>query len=243
MSILRRLVQLVRGSANNSPDRTNDPRDALNDSYGRQLDMLAKVRRGVADVTTSRKRLEIQLTQLRQAADRLHSEAAQAVDGNHDDLAREILARRGVITAQIDDVTTQRDLLTVEEAKLTTTAMRLQAQVETFRTRKDTINATYTAAEAQTQIGETLSGISTEIGDADLALTHAQEATTRMQAHASALDELVVAGTLNEATTAGPAGIQASLDATAKAIGVESELAALKAERAAPAIDDTPAAG
>jgi hypothetical protein len=49
----------------------DDPREALDYSYQRQLEVLQKVRRGVADVATSRKRVELQVGQLEQVAARL----------------------------------------------------------------------------------------------------------------------------------------------------------------------------
>ena len=76
-----------------------------------------------------------------------------------DDLAREALARRAGVTAQLDDLDHQHASLQAEEDRLTLAAQRLQAQVEAFRTRKETVRATYTAAEAQTRIGEALAGV------------------------------------------------------------------------------------
>ncbi len=234
MSIARRLAQLFRVKANKALDRAEDPREVLDYSYERQMEMLTKVRRGVADVATSRKRLELQLTQLDQAAGRLQDQATQAVGIGRDDLAREALTRRTAVTAQIGDITTQRDALVAEEAKLTAAATRLQARVEAFRTRKETIKATYTAAEAQTRIGEAVSGISEEMGDVGLAVQRAEDKTAQMQARAGALDELLASGALDDATA--PAGgrddLQAALDAARGDGGVDAELAALKARTA-----------
>ncbi|MEV8514876.1 PspA/IM30 family protein [Dactylosporangium sp. NPDC051484] len=242
MSIARRLANLFRIKANKALDRAEDPREVLDYSYERQLEMLTKVRRGVADVATSRKRLDLQLTQLRQAGDRLRDQAAQAVDLGRDDLAREALTRRAAVTAQMGDITAQRDALIAEEAKLTTAATRLQARVEAFRTRKETIKATYTAAEAQTRVGEAVSGISEEMGDVGLAVQRAEDKTAQMQARAGAIDELLASGALQDATatTAGRDDLQAALDAAHGDQGVDRELMALKAGRSASAIGGRP---
>ncbi|MEV6931554.1 PspA/IM30 family protein [Dactylosporangium sp. NPDC051485] len=242
MSISRRLADLFRIKANKALDRAEDPREVLDYSYERQLEMLTKVRRGVADVATSRKRLDLQLAQLQQAADKLGEQAAQAVDVGRDDLAREALTRRAAVTAQMDEITAQRDALSGEEAKLTTAATRLQARVEAFRTRKETIKATYTAAEAQTRVGEAVSGISEEMGDVGLAVQRAEDRTAQMQARAGAIDELLTSGALQDATatTAGRDDLQAALDAARGDQGVDRELAALKAARPAPAVGGRP---
>ncbi len=230
MSISRRLAQLFRVKANKVLDRAEDPREVLDYSYERQLEMLTKVRRGVADVATSRKRLELQLGQLQQTADKLQGQATQAVHVGRDDLAREALVRRSAVMNQMSDVSTQRDGLVAEEEKLTAAATRLQAKVEAFRTQKETVKATYTAAEAQTRIGEAVSGISEEMGDVGLAMQRAQDKTAQMQARAGALDELLASGALEDVTA--PAGgrddIQAALDAAHADTTVDRQLAALK---------------
>lgn len=63
-----------------------------------------------------------------------------------DDLAHETLTRRAAVLAQAQQVQPQRDALTAEEDKLTLAQQRLQAKVEAFRIRKETIKATYAAA-------------------------------------------------------------------------------------------------
>jgi phage shock protein A len=163
------------------------------------------------------------------------------VDIGRDDLAREALTRRSAVADQIGDVSAQRDALVAEETKLTTAATRLQARVEAFRTRKETIKATYTAAEAQTRIGEAVSGISEEMGDVGLAVQRAEDKTAQMQARAGAIDELLASGALADATApaAGRDDLQAALDAARGGAGVEAELAALKS-RPAAAVDRSP---
>jgi phage shock protein A len=231
MGIGRRLALLFRVKANKALDRVEDPREMLDYSYQRQLEMLTKVRRGLADVATSRKRLELQQAQLDQSAQRLGAQARHAVDVGRDDLAREALTRRSAVLAQQNDLSAQRDTLAAEEAKLTLAAQRLQAKVEAFRTRKETIKATYSAAEAQVSINEAVSGISEELGDVGMTIERAEDKTAQMTSRAQALDELLASGALDDATA--PAGhhddIQAQLDTLGRSAGIDAELAALKA--------------
>src|SRR6266511_1814252 len=248
MSVGRRIAMLFRIKANKVLDKAEDPREVLDYSYERQVEMLAKVRRGVADVATSRKRLELQAAQLQASADKLTGQAQQALTIGREDLAREALTRRQTALAQLADLHTQRDGLAGEEAKLTLAAQRLQAKVEAFRTRKETIKATYTAAEAQTRIGEAVSGISEEMGDVGLATQRAEDKTAQMRSRAAAIDELLTSGALDDATTPGGKrdDIQAALDTQLTGAGIEAELARLKGQLAgAPdraAIDAEPPA-
>lgn len=231
VGIARRLAQLFHIKANKALDRAEDPREVMDYSYQRQLEMLTKVRRGVADVATSRKRLELQLGQLQQSAGKLQSQAEQAVALGRDDIAREALARRGAVQAQIDDIEAQRQMLVGEEEKLKLAAQRLQAKVEAFRTRKETVKATYTAAEAQTRIGEAVSGISEEMGDVGLAMQRAEDKAAQMQARAGALDELLASGALDDASRpAGRDDLQQALEAARGGSDLDRELAVLKAQ-------------
>ena len=242
MSIPRRLAALFRIKANKALDRAEDPREVLDYSYAQQLEMLQKVRRGVADVATSRKRVELQLDQLQQSAGKLQSQAQQALAAGREDLAREALTRRSAVLSQAGDLQDQEASLQAEEEKLTVAMQRLEAKVEAFRTRKETIKATYTAAEAETHISEAVTGISEEMGDVGMAMQRAQDKTEQLQARAGALDELIASGALQDATLpAGRDDIQAQLDAVTAGGDVEQELARMKAQL--PATAAPPALG
>ena len=232
MSLSKRLALIFRAKASKALDRAEDPRETLDYSYEKQLEMLQKVRRGVADVATSRKRLELQAQQLQQSAEKLQAQAQQAVAAGRDDLAREALTRRSAVQGQLTELHTQHTALQAEEQKLTEAAQRLQAKVDAFRTRKETIKATYTAAEAQTRIGEAVSGISEEMSDVGLAMQRAEDKTAQLQARAGAIDELLASGALEDATQPGGGrdDIQTELDRLSAGDDVEQDLARLKGE-------------
>jgi phage shock protein A len=235
-SIARRIADLFRSKANKALDRAEDPREVLDYSYQKQLEMLQRVRRGVADVATSRKRVEIQTNQLRRSSDKLAGQAQQALATGREDLAREALTRRMAVSAQLTDLESQQVTLQDQEEKLTVSAQRLQAKVDTFRTRKETIKASYTAAEAQTRISEAVTGIGEEMGDVGMAMQRAQDKTEQLQARAGALDELIDSGALDDATLpAGRDDIQAELEAATADQDVDRELARMKAELPASA--------
>jgi phage shock protein A len=227
---MKRLSMIFSAKANKALDRAEDPRETLDYSYQKQLELLQKVRRGVADVATSRKRLELQTQQLQQQSDKLEAQSRQALGAGREDLAREALTRRSAIQQQQGDLTTQHAALQAEEEKLTLAAQRLQAKVDAFRTKKETIKATYTAAEAQTRIGEAFSGISEEMGDVGLAVQRAEDKTQAMQARAGAIDELLASGALDDPTGTAKDDIALELDRMASTNDVELELARLKGE-------------
>jgi len=236
MSVGHRIATLFRAKANKALDRAEDPREILDYSYEQQLEMVLKVRRGLADVATSRKRVELQVHQLQLSAGKLQDQAQQALAAGHEELAREALIRRAAATSQISDLKGQQASLQAEEDKLTLATQRLQAKVDAFRTRKEGLKAAYTAAEAQTSIGEAVSGISEEMGDIGLAMQRAQDKTEQLQARAAALDELMASGALQDATVPGGRDeVQSQLDALTAGHDVDDELTRMKAQLPASA--------
>ena len=100
--IFRRMSLIFRAKTDKALDKLEDPRQTLDYSYQRQLELLQKVRRGVADVATSRKRVELQANQLNTQADKLTQQAQKALEVGREDLAREALTRRSGIQQQLD---------------------------------------------------------------------------------------------------------------------------------------------
>jgi phage shock protein A len=174
--------------------------------------------------------VELQASQLQSQSSKLQEQAQKALSMGREDLAREALTRKSGLQGQIDDLTTQHAQLQGEEEKLTLASQRLQAKVESFRTRKETIKATYTAAEAQTRINEAFSGISEEMSDVGLAVQRAEDKTQQMQARAGAIDELLASGALDDASGTVKDNITLELDRMSSGSDVENELAAMKAQ-------------
>lgn len=239
--IFQRMSMIFRAKADKALDRAEDPRETLDYSYQRQLELLQKVRRGVADVATSRKRVELQATQLNTQTEKLSMQAKRALEAGREDLAREALTRKSGIAQQLADLQTQHAQLQGEEEKLVRASQRLQAKVDAFRTRKETIKATYSAAEAQTRINEAFSGIGEEMGDVGMAIQRAEDKTAEMQARAGAMDELLASGVLDDASTGPNDDITRELDALASTSQVEDELAQLRASIGTGRAPDAPA--
>src|SRR3546814_16038358 len=105
MSMWKRFTLIFRSKANSALDKAEDPRQTLDYSYQRQLELLSKVRRGVADVATSRQRVELQVNQLEQQSGKLQDQAQKATAMDREDLAREALTRKSGITSQIQHLT------------------------------------------------------------------------------------------------------------------------------------------
>ncbi|MBW4079518.1 MAG: PspA/IM30 family protein [Acidobacteria bacterium] len=235
MGLAKRISTMFQAKANAELNKREDPRQTLDLSYEQQLENLTKVKRAVADVATARKRVEIQAEQLKSQGDKLAEQAKAALAQGNEPLAREALTRREAIAGQLKDLDAQHATIVEQEDKLTQTSQRLQSEVEAFRTRKETIKATYTAAEASAHISEAVSGISTSMSDAGAAMQRAQDKVAEMQARSGALDELLASGTLTDLSASPTDDIQAQLDKAGSSSNIDAQLAALKEQIGTPA--------
>jgi phage shock protein A len=228
--LFERMSLVIKSKLNRLLDRAEDPSETLDYSYEEQLKLLQNVKRGIADVTTSKKRLQLQSDKLEQSLVRLDMQARDAVGAGREDLARQALERKTLAQQQLQDLDVQVQQLEAQQDKLTSSERQLSAKIEAFRSQKEVIKAQYSAAEAQVRIGEAATGIGEQMADTGLAIQRAKDKTEQMQARAGAVEELIEAGTLEDFT----AGDQSQLDRELAQISaekqVDDELERLKAE-------------
>jgi phage shock protein A len=229
MGLMSRAGLVVKAKLSKAIDQAEDPGETLDYSYERQLELLQNVKRGIADVVTAKKRLQLQASQLEQSIPTLEEQASQALAQGREDLARAALERKSVAQAQLQDLDRQVTVLDAQQEKLVGSEKQLSAKINAFRTQKEVIKAQYSAAEAQVRIGEAATGIGEQMADTGLAIQRAKDKTEQMQARASAMDELVASGALEDFTSD-----QTPLDRELAALGTQSEvdadLARLRAE-------------
>ena len=209
--------------------RAENPNETLDYSYERQLESLQNVKRGIADVVTAKKRLQLQTTQLEQNVVKLETQARQAVAAGREDLARQALERKSGLQQQLQGLDTQVQQLEAQQQRLTENEQQLSAKIEQFRSQKEVIKAQYSAAEAQVRIGEAATGIGRQMEDTGLAIQRAKDKTEQMQARADALDELVQTGALEDMTS-DQSPLDRELAQLSSQSQVEQELQRLKAE-------------
>jgi phage shock protein A len=229
MSLFRRAHEIVQAKANKALDAAEKPDEMLDLSYEQMLDQLTQVRRGLVDVAAARKQLELQEQQLQHSVDHLGDQAKAALAQGREDLAREALSRKAAAQQQIDAMEPQQQQLADQEAKLEQTLAALQQRVNQFRSQKEVLKAQYTAAQAESSIGESAAGISKTFGDSGAERQRAQDKIATMQARAGAVDELLASGVLED-VGGDTDDIQKELDEAGQAADVDKELAALKAE-------------
>ena len=198
MGFLDRMSTVVQAKMNKIMDKIEDPRETLDLSYEKQLQLLQNVKRGVAEVTTSKKRLDLQKAKLQMSLDKLDGQAKEALQAGREDLARKALESKAALQVQSAALDQQIAYLQDQQQKLIAAESRLATKAESFRTKKETIKAQYSAAEAQVKITESVTGISEEMADVGMAVQRAEEKTENMRARSAALDELLESGTLTD---------------------------------------------
>jgi phage shock protein A len=228
--LMGRATLIIKAKFSKFLDRSENPNETLDYSYEEQLRQLQNVKRGVADVTTAKKRLELQYTSMQQQVDKLDGQARAALKAGNEDLAREALTRKAAVQSQLDGIMQQGQQLEAQQAKLVEGQKTLQTKIESFRTQKEVIKAQYSAAEAQVRIGEAATGIGEQMADVGLAIQRAKDKTDQMQARASAIDELTASGALEDFTGSGGDDIDRQLAQLSQGSEVDGELAKLKAE-------------
>ena len=235
MSMMKRISMIFRAKANKALDKAEDPRETLDYSYQQQVEMLTKVRRGVADVATSRKRVELQINQLQTQSDKLTEQAQKAlVDGPRGPGPR---GADPQVRAAPADVPTSRPSTPSSRARRRSSpsppsGCRPRSSPSAparRRSRRPT-------PPPRRRPGSTRRspGISEEMGDVGMAIQRAEDKTAQMQARAGAIDELIASGALDDASSiSGGDDISRELESMSSQADVEAELAALKGGSAA----------
>ena len=239
-----RMSTVIKAKIAKLLDRAEDPSETLEYSYQKQIELLQNVKKGIADVVTSKKRLQLQSQKLEQSVVKLDTQARQALSAGKEDLARTALERKQLAQTELQSLDQQISELEDQQQRLTDNEKKLRQKIESFRTKKEVIKAQYSAAEAQVQISEAASGVGEEMADVGLAMQRALDKTENMRARADAVEELEKAGTFEDLTQLGSGSddIDRQLQELTSGPQVDDELAKMKAELgsgagAAPAIE------
>ena len=228
MGVLSRMSTVVKSKMNRLLDNAENPSETLDYAYEKQREMLRNVKRGVVDMVTTKRRLQLQAEKVRANISTVENQARQALGAGREDLARLALQRKQAAVIELDGLDQQVENLELEQEKLTQAEQRLQTKVEAFRSKKEIIKAQYGAAQAQVRIGSALSGLSEEMGDVELSVERAETKTETMRAKAGAIDELASLGVLDDVSGTSGDPLSKELEQLTASQNVEDELAALK---------------
>jgi phage shock protein A len=227
-----RMSTIVKSKISKLLDRAEDPGETLEYSYQKQIELLQNVKKGIADVVTSKKRLQLQEENIKQQVVKLDTQARQALAAGQEDLARTALERKNVAQTELQSLDQQISQLEQQQEQMTASEQKLRAKIEQFRSKKEVIKAQYSAAEAQVRISEAATGVGEEMADVGLAMQRAMDKTENMKARADAVGELEASGAFEDLTALGPGedDIDRQLKQLSSSTEVDAELEKMKAE-------------
>ena len=224
MSLWARLRGIVQQRMSVALDKAEDPIAAFELAYAAQIRAHEQAKRGIADVLTSEKRLEMEVRSLGANAERSFEAAGEAAQLGDDPRARSLLEREAFLSAQRDRLLNEVADVRAQRITLEATTEILRRRLEAMRTERLALQARYATAKATIRATEHVTGLSREMSDVARLIEGAREESLSVQARAAALAD--IAG-----TAAGALGVSSSA-------AIESRLAALKARPALPAVPD-----
>ena len=226
MSIGKRIAQIARSRRFAGAD-VEKLKDKLDETYRSQTDLLQRVRRAVADVVTSRKRIELQIAAINQQGAELDDQARQLVAQGNDAEARTVLTRKVTLEKTAAALQARHADLKAQEVKLQDSATKMELEVEDFRARKDTLAARHAAASAQSEMDSATSGINSSFSDVGQAMDSAERQTRELEAKADAIDELVKEGVISRPGESSSEAVTRNFDVALDGPEVERQLNAL----------------
>ncbi len=240
VGIASRIAELYEVKVNALLDRAEDPREMIDYSYSRQQEYLRRMRDAATDLVASRNRAGMQEAELRRTAERLRTQAEQAVTAGHDALGRDALRLRAETLAHADDLAAEQAQLQADEQRLAEATRRLAARVRALAYQKEALKAAYTAAEARA--AAEAAQVFTGGREAD-AERYVAERTDRLQARAEALSQQAQADERPLTQPLAADRIQEQLDAVSREAAVDAELASIKEQVASSGGTGRPGTG
>src|ERR1044071_5819306 len=128
-----RMSTVIKAKISKLLDRAEDPGETLDYSYQKQLESLQKVKKGIADVVTAKKRLQMQSSKLEQSVVKLDTQARQALSAGNEELARTALERKQVAQTELQSLDQQVAELENQQQRLVANEAKLRAESAALR--------------------------------------------------------------------------------------------------------------
>lgn len=228
MGILVRLKQLFEAKVDQSLDSVENPSEMLDYSLHKMEESLQKISQNAVQLTTAKKRIEMQRNELLQTAANYEKHAEKALALGQEDLAREALNRKAEAEERIQGLESQLAEMDHQLKSTVHSQEELKRKIANFRSKKEELKAVYTASQAQLKVKEMMTSIGSEAEDVGKTIERAESRILDMQARVKAIDELTDQGVISEAFNSKTDEIERRLNDIGKTSKVEEELARLR---------------
>ncbi len=229
MSILSRVADILQAKTHTLLNKLEDPNETLDLSYEKMITGLQETKRHLADVVAQQKSLERQMAAAEQEAAKAESDARTALQAGREDLAKAALAHKHAALEKLTSLKDAHDAILPQADKLIEYEKKLEASIESFRTQKEVMKASYTAAAAQVKVTESMAGIGNSVGNVGETLRRADDKVAGMRAKADAMEGLIESGVLSDPLDSKTKS-ERELDALRVGSAIDSDLEKLKAE-------------
>ena len=230
MSFIARLQAIFGAKVNKALDGIEDPRASLDYSLTRLQASLRQISDSLVEVSTARRTLEAQRGQAQKAVDQTEEQARQAMRLGREDLATRALERKSLAQDRLNRLNASISSLESQVESLKTSQANLRQKIELFQARKEELKALYDSSRAQLRVKEAATGMSKDMADAGHAIERAETRIQAMQSRVEAIDDLIAAGSLEDALAPEGDDIDRELASLSRAASIEKELERLKAE-------------
>ena len=229
MSILKRFSDIMSSNINALLDKAEDPIKMI-DQLMRNLNDLNKVKAETASVMAEETRAKRELDECQRDVNKMLEYAKRAVDAGNDDDARAFLTKKVSLSEKLSALNTKYEAAHNNSVKMKEMYNKLTSQIEELNERRSTIKAKVATAKMQERINKMGSSINNSKSSLD-SFSRMEEKANRMLDEANAMAEL------NSKPSDGIDDLMSKYDKTSNS-DVEGELAALKGNNNASAIDD-----
>ena len=224
MGIITRFKDIMAANFNALLEKVEDPEKMI-DQYLRNLEEdLEEVKEETASVMADEKSAKRKLDECTAEIAKMGEYARKAVVSGNDEEAKAFLRKKADLTEQQAVLQAQYDLACSNSQKMRQMHDKLETDIASLKTRRETLKAKVKLAETQQKLNQLGSGIESA-GNNMAAFERMEEKVNKMLDEADAMAQLNEAGASDDIES-----LTQKYDADSKASEVDDELAALKAE-------------
>jgi phage shock protein A len=228
MSNIKKLSEIIASKVNKLLGIIENPCEQLDYSYEKQKELLENVKKGIVELTSSKKQLELQKFNISKDLEKLDKQAQMCMNQGNEPLAKIALERKVNTQKQIASLTDQITQLDLNQKKLIEASKALEMKIDQLKSEKETVKAQYEAAKASLKINESLSGMGNDLGNIGTAMDNARDKTDQMNSKSSAINDLAEAGVLSDSLGGNSNSIDRELDKAQSKGQVDDEFNKMK---------------
>ncbi|MFM6203202.1 MAG: PspA/IM30 family protein, partial [Dolichospermum sp.] len=161
MGLFDRFKRVVGANLNDLVSKAEDPEKMLEQALLEMQEDMVKLRQGVAQAIAAQKRTEKQYNEAVNEVNKWQRNAQLALQKGDEDLARQALERKKTYNDTSVVLKTSLDKQNIQVEGLKKNLIQLESKISEAKTKKEMLKARITAAKAQEQLGNMVSGMST----------------------------------------------------------------------------------